>query len=119
MHFQVHGKPHCHEFVQRIWPRFWEALRTPLGERLRAIIPMSSILRLMDRILGNALDRNLSTLLPARPGFVEGGRPKTQALDICHAATLLIEKALDMKSEGAVAQVDIQTYFDALPVYEM
>ena len=64
---------------------------------LRAIIPLSSILTLMDRVLASALDRKLSTVLPARPGFFEGGRPKTQALDIGHAATLLIDKALDMK----------------------
>ena len=66
-----------------------------------------------------ALERKLPMILPVRPGFFVGGRKKTQALDIGHAAALLIEKALDMKSEGAVAQVDIQTYFDALPVYEI
>ena len=44
------------------------------------------------------------------------GQPHTQVKDIGSAAWLTVEKGLDMRSSAAVAQMDIQTYFDHLPL---
>ena len=82
---------------------------------VRAIVPMSSILRLLDRVLAIVFERQLVPLLPPLPGFFVGAQKYTQALDIGHAAALFVEKALDNHSEGDWAQADILTYFDALP----
>ena len=89
---------------------------TPLEGDLRAIVPMSAILRLLDRILGVKLWDFLNvTLLPVR-GCFSAGKRYTQALDIGHAANLVMEKSLDAHSEGAVAQADVKGFFDNLPV---
>ena len=57
----------------------------------------------------------LDDLLPASPGVFAGGRPYTQALDIGHACALVIEKGLDAGS-AAIAQADIKSNFDSLPL---
>ena len=95
---------------------FGKKAKDSLDVDLRAIVPMSSILRLLDRALAMKLDACLLTLLPSTPGFLIGGRPHTQCLDIAHGAALFIEKALDCRSEGSVAQADIRCYFDSLPL---
>ena len=41
-------------------------------------------------------------------------RPKTQILDIAHGLHLALEKALDDHSRGAVAQADIEKYYDSI-----
>ena len=85
-------------------------------DELRAIVPMSSLLRLLDRILGNILKGALETVLPPIPGCFAAGKRYTQALDIGHSVNLAMEKGLDMESEVAVAQADVSKYFDSLPI---
>ena len=87
-----------------------------LDTDLRAIVPMAACLRLLDRVLGLKIDAELSKLLPCIPGFFVGAQRHTQCLDIAHGAALFIEKALDSRSEGSVAQADIRCYFDSMPI---
>ena len=70
---------------------------------LRAIIPMSSFLRLLDRILALIIAPILDKLLPIVPGIFVGGRKHTQTLDIGHSAALLMEKGMDMRSRACIA----------------
>ena len=84
---------------------------------LRAIIPMSSVLRLFDRILALITEPTLDQLLPIVPGIFVGGRKHTQTLDIGHSAALLMEKGMDMGSRACIAQADIRSYFDSLPLF--
>ena len=85
------------------------------SDDLRAIIPSSSVLRLLDCVLGIRLHLALDSVLrPARGCFV-GARKHTQALDIGHAANLIMEKGLDLHSQSCMAQMDIKSYFDNLP----
>ena len=77
---------------------------------------MSSLLRLIDRVLGNQLLGVLTDILPPMPGCFSAGKRYTQALDIGHSANLAMEKGLDMESEVAVAQADVSKYFDSLPI---
>ena len=86
---------------------------------LRCIVPMSSILVLVDRVLSLLLEPILDSLLPITPGVFVGGRRFTQALDIGHADALIIEKGLDNESNAAVAQADIRSYFDDLPIWKI
>ena len=83
---------------------------------LRAIVPMSSILRLFDRILHMLTEHLVDSLLPVRPGIFVGARRYTQTLDVGHSVSLVMEKCLDDYSRGSVAQADIKTYFDCLPL---
>ena len=45
--------------------------------------------------------------------------PKTQCLDIAHGLQSVIEKGLDDHGSRAVAQCDIQCYYDSLPVLKI
>ena len=78
---------------------------------------MSSILVLVDRILSLLLEPTLDTIVTVTPGVFVGGRRFTQTLDIGHAVALIVEKGLDNQSNAAVAQADIRSYFDDLPVW--
>ena len=82
---------------------------------LRAIVPMSSCVRLLDRVLSLELEVHINGILPCIPGFFVGAQRHTQCLDIAHGAALFIEKALDSHSEGSIAQADLRRYFDELP----
>ena len=61
----------------------------------------------------------VSSLLPTTRGFFVGGRRGTQPLDIGHAAALLVEKGLDMGSQASIAQADVKSYFDSLPLLKI
>ena len=51
--------------------------------------------RLLDTLLGNKLEVRLSVIFPSVLGFYSGGKKYTQPLDVGHAMTLFLEKALD------------------------
>jgi len=95
---------------------FGKTSSSPFVDDLRAIVPMSSLLRLADRVLGNKMNGALTTILPPIQGCFAAGRRYTQALDIGHSVNLAFEKGLDMESEVAVAQADVSKYLDSLPI---
>ena len=82
----------------------------------RAIVSGSSILRLLDRMLAYRFQCITERICPPFPGCFSGARKFTQPLDIGHALSMFVEKSLDSHSEGAIAQVDVATYYDDLPV---
>ena len=69
---------------------------SPFIDDLRAIVPMSSLLRLADRALGNQLNGALTTILPPIRGCFAAGKRYTKALDIGHSVNLAFEKRLDL-----------------------
>ena len=85
-------------------------------DEIRAIIPQSDTLILLDRVLTELLTPFVDSTFPGIPGIFSGGQPHAQVKDIGSAVWLTIEKGLDMRSSAAVAQMDIQTYFDHLPL---
>ena len=86
-----------------------------LGD-IRGIVPPSSLLRLLDILLARALETHLSRIIPHVPGVYVGARRCTQIRDLGHAASLLMEKGLDLDDGASLAQGDIRRYFDSLPV---
>ena len=56
----------------------------------------------------------LDRLLPPVLGCWVGARPGTQALEIAHGLHLVLEKGLDSKSRAAIAQQDIQSFYDTM-----
>ena len=83
---------------------------------VRAIVPLTALMQIVDSVLTYVLEPLVSQLFPLRPGLFIGCRPYTQGLDIGFGAQLWIEKALDTRSGGALAQSDIKTFFDANPL---
>ena len=87
-----------------------------LAKDTRAILPLPSFMQVLDVCLPLSLGSQLDTLLPNVPGCFVGARPKTQCLDIAHGLQSIIEKGLDDFGAAAVAQSDIEKYYDSLPI---
>ena len=81
-------------------------------EKTRVIMPMPALLNIIDALLVVLLEPFLETLLVVPGSCWIGGRKYTQVLDITHGLTAVIEKSMDLESAGAVAQADIQQYYD-------
>ena len=83
---------------------------------LRGIIPPSTLLRLLDRLLAVSLEAHLYRIIPAIPGCYVGARRCTQTRDLGHGIALLVEKGLDDRGRASMVQGDVARYFDSLPV---
>jgi len=86
------------------------------ASKTRAILPLPSVLVLVDCILFNRWQPLLDKLYPEVPSVFFGARPKTQTLDIMHGLQGVIEKGLDRHGWAAIAQMDIRRFYDSLPV---
>ena len=86
---------------------------TRMGDT-RAILPLPALLQIVDAGLATYLHQRLDSLLPPVPGCFVAARPGTQALEVAHGLHLVIEKGLDTKSKAAVAQADIQAFYDSM-----
>ena len=53
-------------------------------------------------------------MLPQLPGVYMGGDKQTDASDIAFGAQLFVEKSLETRSAGGIAEFDIARYFDNL-----
>ena len=87
--------------------------------QVRGIIPQCTLLFVLDKLLSSLLTDRLSVLLPKHPDIFVGARKYTQPKDLGQGLNLVIEKGLDLKSRAAIAQADIATYFDCLPVFRV
>ena len=92
-----------------------ESRCTPIS-KVRALMPLGALLKFLDRLLSSALRDALWSVFPKRQGCIIGAQRFTQTADIGHGVQLLMEKGGDCKSQAALAQGDISTYFDALPL---
>ena len=79
-------------------------------------MPLPSLMQLIDTWVPILLHDFLASVLPSVPECFVGARPRTQCPDIAHALQSVMEKGLDDHSNAAVAQRDIEKYYDSLPV---
>ena len=84
--------------------------------KLRAILPLPAPHQISDAVIANQVHAHLDRILPKQRNLFVGGRPCTQCQDISHAIQLTMERGLDDLSEAAVAQADIETFYDSLPI---
>ena len=102
----------------------WEVSGIVLGKNsshtvaadTRAILPLPAVLVIIDAFLCARWDHWINMHVAQPYGVHIGARPKTQSLDITHSLHLIIEQGLDAKNGSAVAQSDILSYFDSLPL---
>jgi len=80
---------------------------------------MPAVMQVLDVILAGYFNGFLSTVFPEIPGCFVGARPKTQCLDIAHGLQSVIEKGLDDFGRSAVAQSDIEKFYDSLPCLQV
>ena len=82
----------------------------------RAILPLPSVLIVLDTALSRRWSRWIDLALPRIDGTHIGARPGTQSLQIAHALQIAIESGLDDANGATVGQSDVKGYFDALPI---
>ena len=78
------------------------------------ILSQGALMSILDVLLANKLNSLVGQLLSRLPGchtFI-GARPRTQILDITHACQTAVEKGIDNRSECAIAQNDVEKYYD-------
>ena len=95
---------------------FGKESHTPDAKGVRAILPLPAFMQVLDAILAQLLNPCIDELLPATPESFIGARPKTQCLEIAHGLQSVIEKGLDLHGAAAIAQSDIEKYYDSLPM---
>ena len=93
---------------------FGKTSPTSKAADLRAILPMPAVMQIIDAALAATVNRFVDQVLPPRLGCWVGARPGTQCLEIAHSLQMVIEKGMDMKSCAAIAQQDVQTFYDTL-----
>ena len=91
--------------------------RTLLAD-CRTVMPLPARAALIDFIIAARLQRFLDVHLPRHPAVWEGARPRTQMLDISHGLSLVVEKAVDLGSRGALSQCDVLSYYDSVDVVD-
>ena len=83
---------------------------------MRAILPQPAVMQVLDVLLPMAVSGLISEVLPPQRDCFIGALPKTQCLDVAHGLQCIIEKGLDEHGSAALAQSDIEKYYDSLPV---
>ena len=80
---------------------------------------MPVLLTIADHILRAMLLRSLDAVFNIPAGYIVGCRPGAQTVDVAHACHCVFEKGLDMRSEAAVAEADIEKYYDSLDPFAL
>ena len=93
---------------------FGKESSTTAAANLRAILPLPAVLQIVDAALSHYLLSRLDSHFLPQPGCWAGARPGTQALDIARSLNLTLEEGMDCKSEAAIAQEDIRTFYDTM-----
>eukprot|EP00928_Gymnodinium_smaydae_P021212 TRINITY_DN18258_c1_g1_i1.p1 TRINITY_DN18258_c1_g1~~TRINITY_DN18258_c1_g1_i1.p1 ORF type:complete len:557 (+),score=32.02 TRINITY_DN18258_c1_g1_i1:406-2076(+) len=88
----------------------------PASGDVRCILPLSSILTIVDALVPALLQQQLDILCQVPRGCYCGGIPGTQCMDIAFAGQLVTERTLDSKGEGGIAQADIKRFYDSIDV---
>ena len=88
---------------------------------IRLILPQGSLMSILDVLLATSLDAFIDKSFPrtANDHVFVGARPKTQILDITFTCQTAVEKAIDNLSKGAIAQCDVEKYYDSLPIFKL
>ena len=93
---------------------------TPSTEKLRSLLPQAAILSYMNLIVAVELEHVVNIVMPRHPGiYVGGGTRGTQTLDIGSTITLSLEKMIESKSHGGIAQADVYKYYDEIDLLVM
>ena len=86
------------------------------AKNMRAILPLPSVLQVLDAIIARQLDAAISHAIQQAPENHIGARRGTQCLDILHPLQLMAEKCNDTGVDFTIGQMDIAAYYDNLPL---
>ena len=88
----------------------------PLPAEIRVVLPLEARSQVLDALLANRLQDFLSSARFKRPWLWVGAQKGTQPMDLAWMLSQVIEKCLDDRSQGGLAQGDVQSYYDCLDV---
>ena len=90
----------------------------PVCSKVRLLLPQGSILSVLDVLLSSRLHQFINKELTSniQRSIYVGARPGTQTMEIAFGLQLAIEKGLDLNSQCCIGQLDLLTYYDALPL---
>lgn len=88
----------------------------PTVEQVRDLLPQGTLMGILDVLLSRMVHAVLGALPPLPLSVVEGCRPGASASDLALSARLVVQHALDRRSEGAAGQGDIRQFYDHVPV---
>lgn len=90
----------------------------PSVDRARAIMPLSSVMGFIDVLVSDAIHSTLDAQPELHPVECEGARPTSGAADLAWAARMVVEKALDRGSQGALGQGNTKQFYDHILIGE-
>ena len=79
----------------------------PHPTETRAILPLDSLLSLVDALINHFISMHVDQWCPIDSRIYLGARPRTQPLELAQACQLTVEKSLDRHSKGALEHADI------------
>lgn len=88
----------------------------PRVSECRVIVPLGSCGQLCDVLLSNQLRIWIDGAVRRPHGAWIESIPRTQSLDTSHAMSICVERMIDNYSPGGLAQCDILTYYDGVPL---
>ena len=106
----------CISFLESPLLCYGKKARDTALNDVRGLIPPCALLKILDAILSLLLSDRLTSLLPRHPDIFVGARKFTQTKDVSQGLQLVLEKGMDLKSKASIAQADIRSYYDHLPV---
>lgn len=101
----------------KVYGKFYgKKTNKPNPQQVRAILPFTAALQILDVVLAERLELLMDeSLQPARSLHI-GARRRTQTLEIAQSLSLVSEKSADRRSQGAIVQYDVATYYDTILV---
>ena len=83
--------------------------------QLRSIMPLSSLVGAIDVIIAKSIHGCLASCeADLGAAFLETAKPRRQVLDAVFPASIAVERGLDARGHVAVAQADVEKYYDNL-----
>jgi hypothetical protein len=98
---------------------FGKQTKRTSAKNMRAILPLPSVLQVLDGLVARQLDTEISQAIQQAPENLIGARRGTQCLDILHPLQLISEKCNDTGAQFTVGQMDIAAYYDNLPFIKL
>lgn len=97
--------------------RLGKGTARPRPQEVRCILSLPPLLQILDVVLSRTFHAWLSATLPLPLGTHSAGTPGTETLEVAHGLSLYIKQAFDSRSRGAVAQTDVDKYYDSIDVH--
>eukprot|EP00973_Karenia_brevis_P012843 1744621-Karenia_brevis.AAC.1 len=79
-------------------------------------MPLCALLQFLDTLLATTIHNFVDAQLPPLRGTYCGAAPHTTTSEIHLHSRLVIERGLDRQSAGTIAQADVATYYDSVPL---